>query len=92
MQFAFVRFFSILYCIAVLAERVQYCVARRRLPLDRSGPVSVEQAAGKPSKVRSKAALRLAGAKARNTAIVVSAIAEQENLRTAVAAAMHLPS
>jgi hypothetical protein len=47
----------------VLAERVQYRGAgRHELRLDRSDPISVQQAIAKPIKVRSKVALRVSGA------------------------------
>jgi hypothetical protein len=51
--------------------------------LDRSDPVSVEQATGKPIKVRSKVTLRFAGAYARDTAIVVSVAMSYGKLRVA---------
>jgi hypothetical protein len=60
--FAFANFFSIQYCVAVPAERMQYCGARRHLTTHHSDPVSVEQATAKPIKDISKVTLRFAGA------------------------------
>jgi hypothetical protein len=81
MQFAFDDFplssTALLYWLSVCSTAL---LPAAHCDLDRFDSVSAEQAIRKPikvrSKVRSKVALRFAGAQARNALIVVSTIAE----------------
>jgi hypothetical protein len=76
MQFAFVDSSSILYCIALLDKRVQYRAATHYRLRSMLSLARLEQTIGKPIKVRSKVAPRIAGAQSCNAPIVVSAGAE----------------